>query len=224
MDVKIHPSWKAILNDYFNTDKFRELTDFVRSEYAKKHILPPPNLIFNAFDLCPFDKVRVVIVGQDPYHTPGAAMGLAFSVPTKKMQPSLQNIFKEMKSDLGIDDSNLPSSGDLSYLAKQGVLLLNATLTVEAHKAGSHQRKGWEEFTDYVIRRLSDDKEHLVFLLWGKYAKEKGKNIDRTKHLVLEAAHPSPFSADKGFFACKHFSKTNEYLEKHGSFPVVWLD
>jgi uracil-DNA glycosylase len=224
MDVKIHPSWKIALADYFNTPEFKKLTEYIRAEYQRTSVYPPAGLIFNAFNLTPFHLVRVVIVGQDPYHTPGQAMGLSFSVPGSKLQPSLQNIYKEMRNDLGMEDYPMPESGDLSYLAKQGVLLLNATLTVEAHKAGSHQNKGWEEFTDYVIERLSRDREHLVFLLWGKYAQDKGKMIDREKHLVLEAAHPSPFSADKGFFGCRHFSKTNEYLEKHQGFPIIWLE
>ncbi|MCA9091574.1 MAG: uracil-DNA glycosylase [Planctomycetaceae bacterium] len=224
MDVKIHPSWKRVLSDYFQSDAFKELAAFIRSEYQNKKIYPPAKQIFNALDLCPFDLVKVVIVGQDPYHTPGQAMGLAFSVPEgSKLQPSLQNIYKEIISDLNLDQP-IPESGDLTYLAKQGVLLLNATLTVEEHQAGSHQNKGWEEFTDEVIQRLSDEREGLVFLLWGKYAKDKGEKIDRDKHLVLEAAHPSPFSADKGFFGSKHFSKTNEYLESRGEIPIFWLD
>ena len=224
MDVKIHPSWKGVLGTYFSSPEFGVLTEFVRSEYSTKHILPKGGDIFNAFNVCPFDLVKVVIVGQDPYHTPGQAMGLSFSVPSgNKLQPSLQNMYKEILSDLNLDRP-LPTSGDLTYLAKQGVLLLNATLTVEAHKPGSHQKKGWEEFTDIVIQQLSDKRDGLVFLLWGKYAKDKGASIDRTKHLVLEAAHPSPFSADKGFFGCKHFSKTNEFLEKRGAGPIFWLD
>ncbi|MCA9391761.1 uracil-DNA glycosylase [candidate division WWE3 bacterium] len=224
MDVKIHPSWKNVLSDYFQSDSFKQLAEFIRGEYQNKKIYPPAKLIFNALDLCPFDLVKVVVVGQDPYHTPGQAMGLAFSVPEgNKLQPSLQNIYKEIIDDLSLDQP-IPESGDLTYLAKQGVLLLNATLTVEAHQAGSHQNMGWEEFTDVVIERLSEQREGLVFLLWGKYAKDKGAKIDRDKHLVLESAHPSPFSANNGFFGSKHFSKTNEYLESRGEIPIFWLD
>lgn len=224
MNVVLEPSWKKILTDEFTKPYFTKLAKFVRTEYLSKTIFPQPKKVFSAFHLCPFDKVKVVIVGQDPYHTPDQAMGLAFSVPKQApLQPSLQNIFKEMYDDLNTKRTSLPSSGDLTYLAHQGVFLLNATLTVEAHKAGSHQKKGWEEFTDAVIWQLSNERENIVFLLWGNYAKQKGAQIDRKKHLVLVAPHPSPFSANNGFFGCKHFSKTNEYLRKHGKKEIKWI-
>lgn len=220
MDVKIEPSWKEALKDEFEQPYFKELTDFVRHEYQITSVYPPPSLIFNAFQHCPFDQVRVVLLGQDPYHGPGQAHGLCFSVNDGvRPPPSLQNIFKELKTDVG---APIPPSGNLERWADQGVFLLNATLTVRAGQAGSHQHKGWEMFTDAVIRRLSDKRDHLVFLLWGNYAQAKEALIDGSKHLILKAMHPSPFSADRGFFGCKHFSKTNAYLEQHGLKPIEW--
>ncbi|MFH0928053.1 MAG: uracil-DNA glycosylase [bacterium] len=220
MDVKIDPSWKAALGEEFEKPYFKELTAFVKSEYLSKKIFPPPKQIFQAFDATPFDEVKVVILGQDPYHGPGQAHGLCFSVSEGVRQPpSLQNIYKEIKADLGLER---PESGNLDHWARQGVLLLNATLTVEANKAGSHQGRGWEEFTDAAVRALSEKREHLVFLLWGAYAQKKGAMIDGSKHLVLKCAHPSPFSADSGFFGCKHFSKTDEYLRSVGKEEIRW--
>ncbi len=220
MNVKIHDSWKVYLQEEFEKPYFKELTDFVKSEYQKKKIFPSPANIFRAFDLCPFENVKVVILGQDPYHGIGQANGLCFSVADGVgLPPSLQNIFKEINSDLGLQ---MPSSGNLDNWARQGVLLLNATLTVIAGSAGSHQKKGWETFTDAVIKVISEEKEHVVFLLWGRYAQEKGSMIDEGKHLVLRAPHPSPFSVHSGFFGCKHFSKTNEYLEFYGQEPIKW--
>ena len=196
------------------------MTSFVRQEYATTIVYPPGRLIFNAFNLCPFDKVRVVIIGQDPYHEPGQAHGLCFSVNDGvPFPPSLQNIFKEIHDDIG---TPIPTSGNLTRWAQQGVLLLNATLTVRAHQAGSHQNKGWEEFTDAVIRQLNEHREHLVFILWGSYAQRKGSIIDRNKHLVLSSAHPSPLSAYRGFFGNHHFSQANAYLEKNGIPPIQW--
>lgn len=222
MDVKIHESWKGHLAAEFEKPYFKELVEFVKGEYAGKKIYPPPANIFRAFELCPFEKVKVVILGQDPYHGVGQANGLCFSVHRGiQNPPSLQNIFKELKDDLG---GEMRTIGDLDDWAKQGVLLLNATLTVEASKAGSHQKKGWEEFTDSLIKILSEQKEHLVFILWGRYAQDKGAVIDEKKHLVLRAAHPSPFSAYSGFFGSKPFSKTNEYLEWQGLEPIQWFD
>ncbi|MSU74574.1 uracil-DNA glycosylase [Candidatus Kaiserbacteria bacterium] len=230
MNVKIETSWKDRLKDEFTQSYFTELTAFVKDEYKKEVVYPAPKNIFRAFDLCPFEKVKVVILGQDPYHGTDQANGLAFAVnPEMRVPPSLQNIFKEIESDLGdrakSEEVLRPAgrSGDLSRWAKQGVLLLNATLTVRAHTAGSHQQKGWEPFTDAVIRTLSEEREHLVFMLWGNYARAKGAHIDRTKHLVLEAPHPSPFSVYSGFFGCKHFSKANEYLIVHNKTPIDWL-
>ncbi len=220
-DVKLESGWKDALKDEFGQDYFKKLSEFVRNEYSHAVVYPAPKNIFRAFDLCPFDKVKVVILGQDPYHGPGQANGMAFAVnEDMALPPSLQNIFKELESDLEKPLKN--RSGDLERWAKQGVLLLNATLTVRASTAGSHQKKGWEEFTDAVIKALSDKKENLVFILWGNYAKAKGVHIDRQKHLVLESAHPSPFSATK-FFGSKPFSKTNKYLEDHGIKPIDWL-
>lgn len=221
MDIRIDESWRKELVGEFDMPYFTELTRTVREAYrAGTPIYPTPKHVFNAFELCPFDTVKVVILGQDPYHGAGQAHGLCFSVQDGvKVPPSLQNIYKELHDDLGVP---VRTTGDLSSWAKQGVLLLNATLTVEARKAGSHQGLGWEQFTDAVIQKLSDKKEHLVFLLWGKYAQDKGAIIDTTKHLVLTAPHPSPFSAYTGFFGCKHFSKTNEYLETHGEKPIDW--
>ena len=220
MNVQIEESWKKQLQAEFEKDYFIKLTDFVRNEYASTQIYPPGKLIFNAFNLCPFDKAKVVIIGQDPYHGPGQAHGLCFSVNDGvAFPPSLKNIFKEIQDDLGIP---VPESGNLTRWANQGVLLLNATLTVRAHQAGSHQKKGWEEFTDAAIRALAEQREHLVFILWGAYAQKKGAFIDRNKHLVLASAHPSPLSAYNGFFGNKHFSRANEYLMAHGETPVCW--
>ena len=224
MNVKIEPSWKERLQQEFDKEYFEKLTTFVRSEYQRRDIegvYPPGSLIFNAFNLCPFDKVKVVIIGQDPYHGPGQAHGLCFSVNDGvKFPPSLQNIFKEIRDDIGTD---IPASGNLTRWAEQGVLLLNATLTVRAHEAGSHQGKGWETFTDSVIRLLNEQKEHLVFILWGSYAQRKGAIVDRSRHLVLSSAHPSPLSAYAGFFGNHHFSLTNGYLGERGLQPIHWL-
>lgn len=221
-DVKIESSWKEALKEEFGQEYFKTLREFVKSDYQHAVVFPPPKNIFRAFDLCPFDKVEVVILGQDPYHGPKQANGLCFAVGENvPLPPSLQNIFKEIESDLGQPLRN--RTGDLERWAKQGVLLLNATLTVRARTAGSHQGKGWEEFTDAVIRALSEKRENLVFILWGNYAKAKGAHIDRTKHLVIESAHPSPFSAYNGFFGSKPFSKTNEYLLAHNKKTIDWL-
>ncbi|MBR4846034.1 MAG: uracil-DNA glycosylase [Bacteroidaceae bacterium] len=220
MNVKIEESWKQQLSAEFEKDYFVRLTEFVRQEYAQGIVYPPGRLIFNAFDLCPFDQVKVVIIGQDPYHGPGQAHGLCFSVNDGvRFPPSLVNIFKEIESDLG---TPVPLSGNLTRWANQGVLLLNATLTVRAHQAGSHQRKGWEEFTDAAIRALATQREGIVFILWGSYAQKKGAFIDRTRHLVLTSAHPSPLSAWNGFFGNKHFSRANEYLVSQGKTPIAW--
>jgi uracil-DNA glycosylase len=220
MDVRIEASWKSKLKEEFDKEYFIKLSDFVKEEYITKTIFPPGKLIFNAFDLCPFEKVKAVIIGQDPYHGPGQAHGLCFSVRKGVVfPPSLINIFKEIESDLGYKPS---SGGDLERWATQGVLLLNATLTVRAHLAGSHQKKGWEEFTDAAINVLNRDKNNLVFFLWGAYAQKKGESIDRTKHLVLESVHPSPLSASRGFFGNKHFSRCNEFLVRNGIEPIDW--
>jgi len=220
MDVKIEESWKRKLSEEFEKDYFIRLAEFVKMEYRTRTIYPPGSLIFNAFNLCPFDKVKAVIIGQDPYHGPGQAHGLCFSVRDGvPFPPSLVNIFKEIENDLGIP---VPKSGNLERWARQGVLLLNAILTVRANQPGSHQGKGWEQFTDAVIRILNDEKNHLIFFLWGAYAQNKGTVIDKTRHLVLESVHPSPLSAAKGFFGNKHFSRCNEYLINHGIEPVKW--
>ena len=220
MDVRIHESWKKLLQEQFNKPYFEELTAFVKKEYGSKTVFPPPKDIFKAFDLCPFDNVKVVILGQDPYHGPGQAHGLCFSVSDNvPPPPSLLNIYKEISSDLGKPVSR---SGNLERWAKQGVFLLNAILSVVAHQPTSHQNKGWEEFTDAVIRLVSDQKEHVVFMLWGKYAISKAWMIDDKKHLVLTAPHPSPLSVSRGFFGCKHFSKANEFLKGHGLGEIDW--
>ncbi len=220
MNVQIEESWKTHLNSEFEKTYFQTLTDFVRNEYGEHTIYPPGKLIFNAFNLCSFDNVKVVIIGQDPYHGPGQAHGLCFSVNDGvPLPPSLLNIFKEIKNDIGVDS---PTTGNLTRWAKQGVLLLNATLTVRAHQAGSHQKRGWETFTDAVIRALAEEKEHIVFILWGAYAQRKGAFIDRNKHLVLSSPHPSPLSAYNGFFGNKHFSQTNQYLKQHGEKEITW--
>jgi uracil-DNA glycosylase len=220
MDVKIEPGWKNRLWSEFEKEYFVRLAGFIKEEYRNSNIYPPGALIFNAFDVCPFEKVKAVIIGQDPYHGPGQAHGLCFSVKDGvEFPPSLINIFKEIESDLGIPQ---PSSGDLTRWARQGVLLLNATLTVRAHQAGSHQKKGWEEFTDYVIKVLNSEKKYIVFFLWGSYAQKKGESIDRSRHLVLESVHPSPLSASKGFFGNRHFSRCNDYLVSNGIEPIDW--
>lgn len=220
MDVKIEPSWKAVLAEEFEKDYFSNLTKFVHEEYRTAQIFPSGRQIFAAFDATPFNDVKVVILGQDPYHDVNQANGLCFSVNNGvAFPPSLLNIFKEIKSDIGTE---IPQSGDLSRWARQGVLLLNATLTVRAHMAGSHQGRGWETFTDAVIAHLAREREHLVFLLWGSYAIKKGAFIDRTRHLVLTSPHPSPLSAHRGFFGNHHFSRANEYLTAHGKTPIVW--
>lgn len=221
MSVKIDPSWYTVLQPQFEAPYFAELKAFLVAERQQHTCYPPGSLIFNAFDSTPFDKVKVVILGQDPYHEPGQAMGLCFSVPQGiQVPPSLVNIITEINSDLG---TNIPKScGDLSGWAQQGVLLLNATLTVRAHQAGSHQRHGWETFTDAAIQALSQQRSGLVFLLWGSYAIAKKSLIDTTKHCVLTAPHPSPLSAYRGFFGCHHFSQANNYLAAHGQQPIDW--
>lgn len=221
MEVKIEPSWKKVLAGEFDQDYFAKLAAFVKNEYQSSKVYPPAKFIFRAFDLTPFDEVKVVILGQDPYHGDGQANGLCFAVNEGiRLPPSVQNIFKEIMTDLGRPTS-FPS-GDLGGWASQGVLLLNATLTVKANSPGSHQKQGWEQFTDSVIESLSQQKEHLVFILWGNYAKNKGAVIDRTKHLVIESPHPSPFSAYAGFFGSKPFSKCNDYLNSCGKTPITW--
>jgi uracil-DNA glycosylase len=220
MNVKIEESWSRELKDEFERPYFKELVDFIKEEYSSTTVYPPAKIIFNAFDSCPFDKVKVVILGQDPYHGPNQAHGLCFSVNDGvAFPPSLVNIFKEIESDLGI---SIPNSGNLTRWSNQGVLLLNATLTVRAHQAGSHQNKGWETFTDSVIRILSERKKDIVFMLWGSYAQKKGAVIDKSKHLVLKAVHPSPLSAYRGFLGCKHFSIANEYLNRQEISPIFW--
>ena len=219
--VKIEPEWAAALEDYFKTPEFSRLADFVRQEYISKKIYPRPEDIFRAFELTPFSQVKVVVLGQDPYHNPGQAHGLCFSVPEKiAPPPSLQNIYKEIETDCGISKNN--ASGDLSSWASQGVFLLNAILSVVAHQPTSHRGIGWENFTDHVIKTLSDNKEHLVFILWGNYARSKRKLIDSQKHLILEAPHPSPLSAYSGFFGCRHFSLCNKKLKEWGLEQIDW--
>lgn len=221
MNVKIEDSWKKWLEPEFETPYFEQLTDAVRQEYKHGSCYPPGHLIFNAFNLTPFDKVKVVIIGQDPYHEPGQAMGLSFSVPDGVMMPpSLVNIFKEIQSDLG---KPFPSNGDLTRWARQGVLLLNATLTVRAHEANSHQRLGWSIFTDAAIRALSTHREHVVYMLWGGYAKSKKGFIDASRNLILESVHPSPLSANRGgWFGMRQFSRCNDYLVSNGETPIEW--
>ncbi len=220
MNVAIADSWKAHLQQEFNKPYFQKLVSFIKEEYKTTKIYPSGKLIFNAFEKCPFQNLKVVILGQDPYHGENQAHGLCFSVNDGvAFPPSLNNIFKEIKNDLG---KPIPTSGNLERWAEQGILLLNATLTVRANQPGSHQHKGWEEFTDAIIHLISTQKEEVVFLLWGAYAQKKGALIDTTKNLVLKAAHPSPFSADKGFFGCKHFSKTNTYLHSKGKKEINW--
>lgn len=220
MNVKIEQSWKEQLASEFDKEYFKSLTDFIRQEYRSTTVYPPGSYIFNAFEHCPFDKVKVVILGQDPYHEPGQAHGLSFSVQDGiPYPPSLVNIFKELESDLG---KPMPSSGNLLRWADQGVLLLNATLTVRAHLAGSHQNRGWETFTDAVIHKLADNRSHLVYILWGSYAQKKGAFIDASHNLVIKSAHPSPLAAYRGFFGSKPFSKANDYLIATGQEPIDW--
>lgn len=220
MTVRIEESWREVLQPEFDKPYFELLTSFIRQAYSTTQCFPPAGLIFNAFDSCPFSKTKVVIIGQDPYHDVGQAHGLCFSVQDGvPVPPSLVNIYKEIHRDLG---TPIPASGNLQRWANQGVLLLNATLTVEAHKAGSHQGKGWEELTDAAIQALNAGREHIVFMLWGSYAQRKGAYIDKKKHCVLTTSHPSPLSVYRGFDGCGHFSKANEYLIKNGIEPIVW--
>lgn len=220
MNVRIDESWRQVLQPEFDKPYFELLTDFVRQAYRTTQCFPPAGQIFRAFDLCPFDKVRVVIIGQDPYHDVNQAHGLCFSVQDGvRIPPSLENIYKELHRDLG---KPIPSTGNLTHWAEQGVLLLNATLTVEAHRAGSHQGKGWEELTDAAIQALNNQRSNIVFMLWGSYAQRKGQFIDRRRHLVLTAVHPSPLSAYQGFIGCGHFSQANVYLQQHGQSPIAW--
>ena len=219
--VQIEPEWKEVLSDFFTTSTFSSLSQFVKEEYLSKKIYPKPNDLFRAFYLTPFSQVKVVILGQDPYHGEGQAHGLSFSVPKGvALPPSLRNIYKEIESDLGIKKDF--TDGNLEAWANQGVLLLNAVLSVIASTPASHKGKGWEEFTDTVIKAVSDKHEHVVFMLWGNFARSKKVLIDSQKHLILEAPHPSPFSADSGFFGCKHFSKCNEYLKEHDKTEIQW--
>lgn len=220
MDAHIESNWKSILSDEFEKEYFQKLSEFVKTEYNNSTIYPPGKMIFNAFNKCSFQDLKVVILGQDPYHGPGQAHGLCFSVNDGiAFPPSLRNIFKELNADVG---KPIPQTGNLTAWAEQGVLLLNATLTVRAQQAGSHQKKGWENFTDRVIQLINEKKEKVVFLLWGNYAISKSKHIDDSKHLVLTSVHPSPLSASRGFFGNKHFSRTNEYLEGAGKKPIEW--
>lgn len=220
MEVKIEQSWKQRLQTEFDKPYFEQLTQFVRTEYQTRTIYPPARLIFNAFNLCPFDKVKVVIIGQDPYHGVGQAHGLCFSVQDGvQFPPSLRNIFKEIHDDIG---TPVPLSGNLTRWAEQGVLLLNATLTVRADEAGSHQRRGWETFTDAVINAVASEKQNVVYILWGSYAQQKAAMVNRNQNLVLESVHPSPLSASRGFFGNHHFSRANQYLIEHGKGPIAW--
>lgn len=220
-DIVIQDEWKEALNGYFESDSFKKLRAFVREEYHTTKVFPEPKNLFKAFDLTPFSQVKVVLLGQDPYHGDGQATGLSFSVPQgTPLPPSLKNIYKEIEDDMCIEKEY--TSGDLTSWAVQGVLLLNAILSVRAHMPASHQKKGWEEFTDEVLKTLSDKKEGVVFILWGNFARSKKHLIDTKKHLVLESAHPSPFSAYGGFFGCKHFSKCNEYLKQQGKGEISW--
>jgi uracil-DNA glycosylase len=220
MNVRIDESWRQVLQPEFDKPYFELLTNFVRNAYRTTQCFPPAGQIFRAFDLCPFNRVRVVIIGQDPYHDFKQAHGLCFSVQDGvRVPPSLENIYKELNRDLG---KPIPTSGNLTHWAEQGVLLLNATLTVEAHRAGSHQGKGWEELTDAAIQALNNQRENVVFMLWGSYAQRKGQFIDRRRHLVLTAVHPSPLSAYRGFIGCGHFSQANAYLQQHGQTPINW--
>ncbi len=220
MDVKIAPDWKALLEEEFSKPYFEELTRFVKEEYATRRIYPRGSNIFRAFDKCPLDKLKVVIIGQDPYHGPGQAHGLCFSVDEGVPHPpSLQNIFKEVASDIG---TPIPSSGNLDRWAEQGVLLLNSVLTVREHEAASHAGKGWEQFTDAVVRKIAQEKQGVVYLLWGSYAQRKGAMVDPQRNCILKAVHPSPLSAYRGFLGCKHFSQANDYLISTGQTPINW--
>ena len=220
MFVNIDDSWNDKLKEEFSKPYFNVLTNFIREEYKTKETFPPAKLIFNAFDKCPFHEVKVVIIGQDPYHNPGQANGLCFSVNDGvRIPPSLVNIYKEINNDLG---KPIPKTGNLKHWSEQGVLLLNTTLTVRANSPGSHHNRGWEQFTDVVIDKLSADCENIVFILWGNFAQRKGVNIDTNKHQVLKSVHPSPLSAHRGFFGNRHFSKTNEYLIQHNKKPIDW--
>ena len=220
MNVRIGESWKQRLQEEFDKPYFAELVKFVKHEYSTQYILPPAKNIFYLFDTCPFDKVKVVIIGQDPYPTPGLYYGVCFSVPEGiSIPPSLENIFREIHDDLG---TPIPQSGNLDRWVEQGVFSMNAVLTVRAHQSGSHSNRGWETFTDAVIKKLSDEREHLVFMLWGSYAKAKIPLIDSSKHLILTATHPSPRSASYGFFGCHHFSRANEFLRKNGIEEIKW--
>lgn len=219
-NIRIEEGWKHALSEFFDSKKFDQLRDFIKEEYDHYQVFPPKNEIFHAFDACPFDKTKVVIIGQDPYHGQGQANGLCFSVADGvKFPPSLRNIFKELNDDLQLP---LPENGDLTRWAKQGVLLINATLTVRESSPNSHAGKGWELLTDLAIQKVNDEKEGLVFMLWGAFAQKKASFIDEKKHLVLKSAHPSPFSANRGFLGNRHFSKTNEYLIENGSSPIAW--
>jgi len=219
--VPIEPSWKKALKDYFKLPEWKLLTQYIKKEYQEKKIYPHSKKIFNAFNLTPFEKVSVLIIGQDPYHNPDQAQGLSFSVPSGTIPPlSLKNIYKEIESDLKIKKDF--SNGNLESWSRQGVLLLNSVLTVRENEPGSHANKGWELFTDYVVQRISDECEHVVFLLWGNYAKKKGVMVDTSKHLVLETSHPSPLGAHRGFTGCQHFSKTNKYLRTYNKQPIDW--
>ena len=220
MNITIENSWKKLLNNEFQKNYFKELVNFVKKEYSNKTIYPPGKLIFQAFNNCPFEKVKVVIIGQDPYHGYNQANGLCFSVADGlKKPPSLLNIFKEIRSDV---DLKIPKSGNLERWSNQGVLMLNSILTVEKGEPGSHKNKGWENFTDSVIQIIANNTSNIAFILWGAYAQKKGEKINRNKHLILEAAHPSPFSADRGFFGQKHFSRCNEYLKRHNKEEIMW--
>ena len=219
-EVRIAQDWKEVLNEEFSKPYFEELVEFVKSEYASGTVYPAGGNIFRAFDKCPFDKIKVVIIGQDPYHGPGQANGLCFSVARGvQFPPSLQNIFKEVLSDIG---TPIPESGELDRWAEQGVLLLNSVLTVRAHQAASHAGRGWERFTDAVVRAIAERKENVVYMLWGSYAQKKGAIANPSKNLILKAVHPSPLSAYRGFFGCKHFSEANRYLESVGKSPIIW--
>ncbi len=224
VDVKIEKTWKQALHEQWGLPYFTSLTDFVRAQYKEVRVYPPPRQIFAAFDACPFEDVKVVILGQDPYHGPGQANGLAFSVsPGVQLPPSLINIFKEIITDTGAAETEMPASGDLTYLANQGVLLLNSTLTVPEHTPTGHRNRGWEEFTDAAIRAVSEQKEHVVFILWGSFAISKRRLIDHSKHLVLTSPHPSPLSAYRGFFGSRPFTRANAWLAEHELTPIKWL-
>ncbi len=220
MNIKIEHSWKTLLYEEFQKEYFKNLVSFLKKEYSEKIIYPPGKLIFKAFENCPFNNLKVVIIGQDPYHGYNQANGLCFSVSDGiKKPPSLLNIFKELKSDLNLE---IPASGNLERWSTQGVLMLNSILTVEKSEPGSHKKKGWEKFTDHIIELINHNKSNIVFMLWGAYAQKKGEKINKNKHLILESAHPSPFSADRGFFNQNHFSKCNDYLKRHNKMKIMW--